>query len=295
MSFVQLGSWNIEHLSSRRENPQSPYALADHIEMAGLEVLALQEVYVTHEADGERRNAELDTVCELLKEHLGTDWTYKIYPNRTAGDRSQLCALMWDTRRIEKTAEMRIDVPERDEGYPLWDRVPHAVKLTVALKRWRKKETGEWEQRDETSSLIVVPLHMKSNYGDEAEGRTRRALEAGHLVSQLDTVKATLGDESLILLGDTNILDRNEAAVTHFTGYGLRDLNFLDQATYPGYGGAPFDRVYVAKGRREFRYTRQYVLQSSSVDLHDRFLSDHYLIKASVKIYVDDADPREAR
>jgi hypothetical protein len=54
MSFLQIGSWNIEHLSNRRENPQSAYALADHIEMAGIEILALQEVYVTHNEGSER-------------------------------------------------------------------------------------------------------------------------------------------------------------------------------------------------------------------------------------------------
>ncbi len=38
--------------------------------------------------------------------------------------------------------------------------------------------------------------------------------------------------------------------------------------------------------------TRQYVLRSSDLLQHDRFLSDHYMIKVSVKDYVDDADPR---
>lgn len=49
MSFLQIASWNIKHLSGhpRAERRQSAYALADHIEMAGIDLIALQEVYVT--------------------------------------------------------------------------------------------------------------------------------------------------------------------------------------------------------------------------------------------------------
>jgi hypothetical protein len=82
--------------------------------------------------------------------------------------------------------------------------------------------------------------------------------------------------------------------VETFLDHGFRDLNNNDSATYWSreYGESPFDRVFVAGERREFKYTRQYVLRSSDLAMHDRFLSDHYMIKVSVKDYVDDADPR---
>jgi endonuclease/exonuclease/phosphatase family metal-dependent hydrolase len=217
MSFLQIGSWNIEHLSNRRENPQSAYALADHIEMAGIEILALQEVYVTHNEGSERRNAELDLVCELLHEHLGREWKYEVFRNRQQGDRSQLCALMWDKTRVSKSGVIEIPVPERAGGYPVWDRIPHAVKFTIDVPRWRKTDAGEWERRDETSSVIVINVHMKSNYDDEAEGRERRAIEAVELAARLDDVKSQLGDESLIILGDTNILDHHSLVALSVT------------------------------------------------------------------------------
>lgn len=49
MSFLQIASWNIEHLSGspRANRRQSAYALADHIEMAGVDLIVLQEIYVT--------------------------------------------------------------------------------------------------------------------------------------------------------------------------------------------------------------------------------------------------------
>ena len=86
MSFLQIASWNIEHLSGqpRADRRQSAYALCDHIEMAGIDVMALQEIYVTPadeevrlaenqpviqtRAHTDRRNSDLDIVCYLLEE-----------------------------------------------------------------------------------------------------------------------------------------------------------------------------------------------------------------------------------
>ena len=91
-SFIQIASWNIEHLSgaSREDKKQSVYALTDHIEMAGVDIVVLQEIYVTDpdeevrlfpnqpviesRAKGNRRNGDLDAVCFLLEEHLGKPW-----------------------------------------------------------------------------------------------------------------------------------------------------------------------------------------------------------------------------
>jgi hypothetical protein len=132
---------------------------------------------------------------------------------------------------------------------------------------------------------------MKSNYDGVTKNRRIRAKEAETLCDALERID---GDPSLMLLGDTNILRNDEPAVEVFVSRGFVDLNNNDSATYWSreYGESPFDRVFVAPGRSEFRYTRQYVLRSSDLALHDRFLSDHYMIKVSVKDYVDDADPR---
>jgi len=101
-------------------------------------------------------------------------------------------------------------------------------------------------------------------------------------------------DPSLILIGDTNILKYDEPAVSIFVNNGFVDLNNTDSSTYWShqYGDAPFDRAFVASGRDEFKFSRQYVLRSADLALHDKFLSDHYMIKMSVKLYLDDSDPR---
>jgi hypothetical protein len=134
---------------------------------------------------------------------------------------------------------------------------------------------------------------MKSNYGGVTENRRVRAKEATTLCAALKSIDGEY-DPSLILIGDTNILDNAEPAIETFIDHGLIDLNNNDSTTYwsPQYKEAPFDRAFIRKGRPEVRYTRQYVMRSSDLNAHDKFLSDHYMIKVSVKDYVDDADPR---
>lgn len=311
MSYLQIGSWNIEHLSgaSRAQRRQSVYALADHIEMAGIDALALQEIYVTPANEkvqlkpskaivpkatkGPRRNADLDAVCFLLDEHLDVPWEYVILPNRKAGDTSQLCAMLWNTKRLKLDSIRALDVPEKVDSDNLWDRKPHLLQFKSDVLAWRKDPTGTWVQQPEKRSLGVIPLHMKSNYGGVTQNRRIRAKEARTLCEALGKIRSEI-DPSLMLIGDTNILRNDEPAIETFVDNGFIDLNNNDSTTYwsAQYGESPFDRAFIAAQRPEFRYTRQYVLRSADLERHDQFLSDHYMIKVSVKDYVDDADPR---
>lgn len=313
MSFLQIGCWNVEHLSGhpRKERRQSAFALADHIEMAGIDILVLQEVYVTpndeevtlaenqptipNKATSNRRNGDLDVVCYLLEEHLDREWKYRIIPNRTSGDKSQLCAVMWDTTRVDLEDMQPLAVSHIEDGDNLWDRKPHVCTFTSDINVWRKDENGEWEVVEEGRRLSIVPIHMKSNYGGVTENRRKRAKEAVTLCKKLKEGRegGTI-DPTLIVIGDTNILSNTEAAIETFVDSGFIDLNNNDGATYwsSQYGEAPFDRAFVAKDRRELQYTRQYIMRSSDLQAHDRLLSDHYMIKLSVKDYVDDMDPR---
>ncbi|SDG28707.1 hypothetical protein SAMN04487996_11745 [Dyadobacter soli] len=312
MSFLQIASWNIEHLSGqpRAKRKQSAYALADHIEMAGIDLLVLQEIYVTaldeevrlsdsqpvivsRAHTGSRRNSDLDVVCYLLEEHLDVPWNYFILPNRQAGDGSQLCAVLWNTQRLTIGEIKPLDVKHTDGDYRLWDRKPHLIHFKTEIEVWRRSENGEWTKQTENRTISVIPLHMKSNYGGVTINRIVRAKEAETLCEAIDRIRDSI-DPSLILLGDTNILRNDEPAIETFVTRGFVDLNNNDAATYwsKDYNEAPFDRIFVPRGRPEFKYSRQYVLRSSDLTSHDRFLSDHYMIKISVKDYVDDADPR---
>jgi hypothetical protein len=134
---------------------------------------------------------------------------------------------------------------------------------------------------------------MKSNYGGVTRNRQVRALEAETLCDAIDAIRDEI-DPTLMLLGDTNILRNDEPAIETFVNRGFIDLNNNDGSTYwsKDFGESPFDRIFVANDRPEFKFSRQYILRSSDLQQHDRLLSDHYMIKVSVKDYVDDADPR---
>ncbi|HEX8654222.1 MAG TPA: endonuclease/exonuclease/phosphatase family protein [Allosphingosinicella sp.] len=311
MSYLQVASWNIEHLggTNRATRKQSAFALAEHIEMSGIDVIALQEIYVTAEeevhltpgghivpsqAATERRNSDLDLVCYLLEEHLDdTEWKYYIAPNRDEGDTSQLCAVLWNSKRLALDAVRRLDVSHDEDGDSLWDRTPHLFEFVSEIRVWRRNDQGEWEQRAETRRLAMVPLHMKANVGGETLGRRRREKEARTLCQALANLGEAL-EESLVLIGDTNVLSSAEPAIDLFYDAGFIDLNNHDIPTYGNYlsKGAPFDRAFVRKNRNEFKYSRQYVLHSTDIGAHDKFLSDHYMIKIPIKDYVDDNDSR---
>lgn len=311
MSFLQIASWNVEHLSGnkREGNNQSAYALADHIEMAGVDIVALQEIYVTdtdeevrlfdnqpviaNKAQSERRNRDLDVVCYLLEEHLGSPWVYLILPNRSEGDTSQLCAVMWNDSRVRENGVERLNVDFEVDGDKLWDRAPHAIKFTTTINVWTRASDGTSVQEEQDRSIALVPIHMKSNYGGGSINPRKREREAKTLCEQLPWVEANM-DPSVILIGDTNIKENTEKAIDCFIEAGYVDLNSTDRSTYWShrYGHSPFDRAFAKADRDEFKYTRQYILQSADLDAHDRELSDHYMIKISVKSYVDDADPR---
>jgi len=90
-----------------------------------------------------------------------------------------------------------------------------------------------------------------------------------------------------VILGDTNFLRGYKKAAEVITEYGFDDLNESETGTFVG-GRSPFDRIFIPFDQQEFKYSRQYIMVSANPDDHDRWLSDHYLIKTVVKIRTDD-------
>jgi hypothetical protein len=269
--YIHIGSWNIEHFSKAGGREENIFALTEHIEMASLDVLAMQEIYVTHmDADGSRRNQHLDGVVELLLEHTDCLWAYEIFENRNSADKEQLCAIAWNTTQVSKLATFRIPVATKVDGISLWDRTPHAVKF---------------KHRDKTD-FVVIPLHMKANVGGATQAKRIRELEARTLIDNLPVVREKLEDLDLIMIGDTNCLGSGEPALELITSNGFEDLNEADGKTY--ISGPPFDRTFVTADRRIFDFSRQYIMVSANPADHDKYLSDHYLIKTVVKIRKDD-------
>lgn len=274
--YLNVGSWNIEHFGrAGDENSENQYAIAQHIELGGVDILALQELYVT---GGNRENSHLRSSLDLVEEHTGNSWEYEIFRNRNAGDKSQLCGVAWNASKVAKVKTVQIPVETSVETnigtLKLWDRLPHAVKF----------ETEEGK-----TDLVVVSLHMKSNVGRRNEVVRKRHEESKTLLANLDFIKSEMNDEDIVFLGDTNCKSRTEGAIQEFLDHGYEDLNEDDISTYVK-GSAPFDRIFVPSGedRKPFLYSRQYILRSASPHAHDIYLSDHYIIKTMVKIRRDD-------
>lgn len=267
---IVLGSWNIEHLGSRRGQP--PKALAEHIDLAGVDVLVLQEIDDTDGVEATHTSSKLDAAFAELDPRPGHDWAYRLFPRRNPANTSQLTGVAWNRERVVFEAEFRIPVEAKDA--PVWRRPPHAVKFSVV---------GAPE-----ADFIVVPLHLKSNYDGEGPGRETRTREAAELVRWIERIRKELGDADIVLAGDFNCLDAREAALSILEEEGFRDLNRNDVTTYrKGAYSSPFDRFLVTEDQPEFRYSRQYVLTPADPEGHLDQLSDHFLILTAIRVLDD--------
>ena len=272
---VMVGSWNIENLGDR-DFGQHPKALAQHIDLSGADVLALQELHDTNGAGAPYANSVLDEVLETLNELPGQDWTYEMFANRDASATARLAGIMWNQEVVSKTGEtFRVPV-EFGDSEEVWKRVPTAVKFSAG---------------DGMTDFVVISLHMKSNSSGEGEydPEDLRLMEADALAEQLDGVRTAHGDEDIILIGDTNCKEADEDAMQTYAGAGFTDLNSSDAVTYKkGQWASPFDRVLVPNGQNEFRYSRQYVLEPTDASDHYGRYSDHFLVKVAVRVLEDD-------
>lgn len=279
--YIKIGSWNIENLGQRRFG-QNRFAIAEYLQLADLDVLALQEI---HDTDGEGapyRNRKLDQVFELMNERDGQEWKYELFPKRDGDTTFQLCGVAWNSARVTKVgAAHRIPLDHQDNG--LWDRHPYAVKFRAAA--------------DGKNDIVVISIHMKSNLRkpNTPLPTSRRAREAKALAAAFAKISTHFDDKDIIILGDTNCLKADEAALSTFKQLGLRDLNSKDASTYVSDLrfddddiGPAFDHIFVPDDESEFKYSQQLILQPADRDAHDKMLSDHLLIMTSVQIMNDD-------
>ena len=207
--YIHIGAMNIEHFGKEDSNPDNQYALAEHIEMSGVHVLALQELYVTNDiSDLESipENKFLSDALSLVEEHTGDTWKYEIFRNRGLRDKSQLCGIAWNTSRVEKTAgTFRIPVSNKaTDGnltLNLWDRHPHAVKF--------KALPGE-DTNIALTDFVVVSLHMKSNVGKHHVVMKTRAHEVREIIEKRADIENHFDEKDIIFIGDTNCKSRHE-------------------------------------------------------------------------------------
>jgi hypothetical protein len=92
----------------------------------------------------------------------------------------------------------------------------------------------------------MIPLHMKFNYGGVTKNRLVRYEEAKTLCAALQAIAGTY-DPSLVMLGDTNILDNAEPTLETFNNAAFIDLHNNDATTYwsSPRGERPFDSILI--------------------------------------------------
>ena len=274
--YLKIGAWNIENLGGRIPNPH-PAAIAEHILLADLDVLALEEIWDTDGVPETMTSPALEQVFQRVNDGGAADWTYVIFSNRTDGPERHT-GIAWNRKRATMVGEP-LKVPVAFASDATWNRIPHAVKFSA----------GEGK-----SDLVLIPLHMKSNRVDDtmpdlpATDQIRRQ-EAEALVAQLPAIKTHFHDEDIVLLGDLNCLSETEPALEAYKGAGFTDLNAANAVTYDkGMYRSPFDRILIPTGQPEFRFSNQYVLTPTSPRDHRRKLSDHFLVMTAVKMLKDD-------
>lgn len=272
--YLKIGAWNIQNLGDRTLG-QFPAALAEHIYLSGVDVLALSEIWDTDGVEGTHTNAKLDETFERVNREAGHDWTYILFPRRDPSELLQHLGVAWNRRRVQLVGEP-LRIPVAYENSETWKRTPYAVKFRAAEGK---------------TDFVLIPLHMKSNRPAEGlpEPVEIRAAEAQSLAAELDGVRQHFEDQDLILLGDLNCLKADEPALQILTGAGFLDLNNEDAITYRTTQYlSPFDRILVPQGQPEFRYSEQYILTPARARQHFNRYSDHFLVLTAMRVLPDD-------
>lgn len=272
--YVKVGAWNIQNLGDRTLG-QFPAAIAEHILVADLDILALEEIWDTDGDASRMTNAKLDETFRRVNENAGHDWTYLLFPKRDPEELRQHLGVAWNRNTVQMVGEP-LRIPVAYANAETWKRTPYAAKFLV---------------REGHSDFVLIPLHMKSNLPVEGLPDTAelRALEAKALAEQFDTIRTHFQDQDLILLGDLNCLKFDEPALQTLTTAGFKDLNNEDAITYRTTQYlSPFDRILVPAEQSEFRYSEQYILAPARGKQHFNRYSDHFLVLTALRVLADD-------
>lgn len=282
---IIVGAWNIQWLGMPwkrsgigKNVAQKAEDLAEYIKASGVKILAVEEICDDDGVPTRRTNKTLDTVVEILNEGTGAQWTYTLFPKRKPDDEEQHTGLMWNAKTVTAVGDpykLALKVPPEDPDKPFhWNRWPHAMKFSLAEGK---------------TDLVIIPVHMKSNFGRKKEAKKQRAEEALQLTSVLEAVRNHFSDSDIVIVGDTNVLESTEDAAETYVKAGFVDLNYGDEPTL-AMGDAPFDRAFVPGNQPELRQQKIRVFRPVwlSPKQFRKYLSDHYMVTIKVKIEPDD-------
>ena len=284
---IKIGAWNIQYLGAHNCRPastahtaQRSADIAKFIVASGVDILGLEEITDDDGQPNTFTNQTLTSVMTKIRQTTGDTWNYMLFRKFQGGEgcksiNLQLTGVAWNTKKVKRLGFKRIpiDTSSLPQGVTVWNRPPVAVKFSL----------GEGK-----TDIVLIVVHMKSNVGDDTE--KTREWEARLLIDQLPFIKNTFADDDIVILGDTNVLAADEAAVKNYTQSGFKDLNAADGPTT--IREEVFDRIFTRAAQNEFQASEQAVfgrgyLSLSSNEFLRRF-SDHYMVTAKVMVAPDD-------
>ncbi|HKO44938.1 MAG TPA: endonuclease/exonuclease/phosphatase family protein [Pyrinomonadaceae bacterium] len=281
---ITVGAWNIQWLGAHNCRPSSvnyaqrPSDVAKFIMASGVDILGLEEITDDDGQPDTYTNQTLTSALALIKAQTGDTWQHMLF-RKDHGEEGcqarhlQLTGVAWNTTKAKRVDFKRIpiDTSSIPPGLPVWKRPPVVVKFSL----------GEGK-----TDIAFIVVHMKSNKGDNTP--TAREWEARTMMDQLDFIKGL--DQDIIILGDTNVLGAQEAAIKKYVDSGFIDLNSTDMSTSTR--DEPFDRILLRSGQPEFEGSPQRVFGDGYLNLSkSKFLrkfSDHYMVTTKIKVEADD-------
>lgn len=295
--------------------------IADYISSSRTDVLAISEVAANAPSD---ESYQLDTVRDLLTANSQAMWKYKLFPRY--GEDTQCVGVMWNTERVrlKSVDEIALERKPKDwVAYARKHRVLDAQKKLMKSIHARSVVAALFEVPGEgMTDFVVVPIHLKSNSGDDADHmRVRRYYEAQTLLQSLEKPLLKKRKEcDVILIGDFNT---KQSSAERFVLEGSTQPasapdcigSWGEPAFFRELGGdgrnthldrrngnrfkaterhAPFDRAYVPRAQPEFAASKLTLHYPEAVEKkekeHVEEVSDHLLVYFDMAVGKDD-DP----
>ena len=287
LAAITIASWNIEWLGNPSQRSgegkgvaQDTAELAEAIKRSEAAVVALQEISPTGTPNAGRNDEPRSKELDAIAAKLGGGWRYLLFPSRS-GD--QFTGFLYNSGIVSLVSDRegdawRVPVPTRrsSQGSGLWVRPPTAVKFSAGAGK---------------TDFVLIVVHMKADFdGDFSKHRDE---EAKALAALLPDVRRVFKDDDVVILGDTNMTDDNEAAEKTYETAGLKDLNTANTGTHWRGGGT--DKIFVPQAQPEFAASSFRVInhdrvlgRSMSPAAYKRRFSDHYMVTTTVRVQDDD-------
>ncbi len=301
---LRIGALNIEWLGrpSSRGGPaknlaQDPKDLAAFFKASGVSILALEEIEDDDGVAETYTNKTLDATCKVLNEGGKANWKYRLFAKHPEGEHLtwQLVGLAWNESVVSA-----VKTADGQESYRLKLEVPAGVKVGAPGKppfeRWAT--AMKFSAGKDKTDVVVIPVHFKSNKPafTGQDTAAQREVEAKMLLTALPDVKKKFSEDDIIIIGDSNYLNKNESAEVALIAAGFVDLNSADQITFISevYKN-PFDRAFVPNPQgnpkaKEFKNSKLDVFHHPTFNdaEYRKKISDHRMIRITVDVMADD-------